>query len=210
MTGLDLLDHLVLATPDVAETRAWLEDATGIQPSIGGPHIERGTCNVLCSFGPDTYLEIIGPDPDQPEPVAPRPFGVDHVTEPTLVTWCARPVDLDEYVQRAARDGVRYSTPEAMSRRSPDGLLEWRLSFLESDDHGGIVPFVIDWGATRHPAGSVTARLELVSFEAGHPDPNQLPETLAGLGVALPVQKSERLGLHAVVAGPAGLLQLRA
>ena len=204
------LDHLVLATPDVAETGAWLETATGVRPSKGGPHVGRGTHNELCSLGSTVYLEIIGPDPDQPAPVAPRPFGVDDVTEPVLVAWCARSDDIEGYVGRAGVAGVRYTEPESMSRRSPEGLLEWRLAFVESEDHGGIVPFVIDWGPTPHPAASAAPGLELVSFEAGHPDPDRVRSTLRALEFDLPIAESTKPHIRATIEGPAGRVELRA
>lgn len=206
-TGPAGLDHLVIATPDVESTSAWIESMTGVRPSVGGPHLGRGTRNVLCSLGPSAYVEIIGPDPGQPEPPSLRPFGVDVVVEPTLVTWCLRPAAIDRHIRRAADAGVRYTVPEPMSRRSPDGVLEWRLAFVDSDDHGGILPFVIDWGVTSHPAPSAAAGLELVRLDAGHPDPEHLESILVALDVELQVEAAGRRCLRATLEGPAGRLE---
>lgn len=208
MTVPGVLDHLVLATPDVAATATWLLDTTGVAPSVGGPHVGRGTRNVLCSLGDGIYLEIIGPDPEQDEPSAPRPFGVDLVTGPALVTWCVRPADLDEHVRIAAAAGVEYGEPEGMSRRSPSGLLEWRLAMVRSDDDGGIIPFAIDWGATAHPSRTAAAGLRLEAIAARHPTPQRLETTLAALGVDLDIATGRRAGLAAVLVGPAGRIEL--
>ena len=85
-TATAALDHLVLATPDLQATARWLERATGVTPSPGGPHIGKGTHNVLCSLGHASYLEIVGPDPDQVAPEGGRPFGIDALTEPATMS----------------------------------------------------------------------------------------------------------------------------
>ena len=83
-----MIDHLVLAGPDLDGLVAWFVAVSGVDPAPGGAHVGLGTRNALVGVGGPTYLELIGPDPDQPEPDAPRPFGVDELEEPRFVTWC--------------------------------------------------------------------------------------------------------------------------
>ncbi len=71
-----LVDHLIYAAPDLAVAVADVEERFGVRAQAGGKHI---------GLGPQTYLEIIAPDPEQPEPSGPRPFGVDSVTHGRLV-----------------------------------------------------------------------------------------------------------------------------
>jgi hypothetical protein len=52
------------------------------------------------------YLEIVGPDPAQPKPAAPRRFGVDDLKEPTLIGWVSRAQGLDALVVRARAAGI--------------------------------------------------------------------------------------------------------
>ena len=103
------------------------------------------------------YLEIIGPDLDQPSPALPRPFGIDRLTTARVVTWCIRPPDFDRCLAVAIARGYDPGAPRAMSRRSPDGtILTWRLTPGANDPADGLVPFLIDWGSTAHPtAGSL-------------------------------------------------------
>jgi hypothetical protein len=122
------LDHLVLASPHPLVTRAEIAEHTGVVLSAGGAHVGRGTRNWLGRLGPDQYLELIGPDPEQPKPPGPRPFGVDDVTDATLVTWCARDDDLDDLRARAAVAGIGLGAPFAMERDAPAGRLRWRVS----------------------------------------------------------------------------------
>ena len=124
------IDHLVYATPDLAAAVADIEERFGVAPTPGGAHVGLGTFNALLGLGGRTYLEIVGPDPAQPEPVNPRPFGIDDLTEPSLVAWCAAPQRaLVDVVQAAREAGFDPGDVRAMSRQRPDGvLLEWELT----------------------------------------------------------------------------------
>jgi len=58
--------------------------------------------NALIALGPSTYLEIIGPDPDQPKPAGRRRFGIDDLGTPQIVGWVAKGTMLEQVVGRAA------------------------------------------------------------------------------------------------------------
>ena len=179
------LDHLVLASPDLSATAAWVEATTGVTASPGGRHIGRGTHNVLYALGPAAYLEIIGPDPDQGPPPEPRPFGIDGLTRPALVAWAIAVDDIEAAVGRARRMGYDPGPHEAMQRRRPDGmLLTWRLTTPAS----AVIPFLIDWGASPHPAADAAPGLVLERLAARHPDPRGISRALEALGVTMTVQ----------------------
>lgn len=199
-----MLDHLVLATPDLDATSAEVAAATGVTPSVGGPHVGRGTRNELCSFGRDTYLEIIGPDPDQPPPAEPPPFGIDRLSERGIVTWCAKATDLGALVDRAAAAGLSMIGPEAMQRQAPEGLLSWELALPAFDIEGGILPFFIDWADSPHPSTTSAPGLTLSDLTGTHPDPARVGATLDLFGVSVPVVEGPAAGLSATLAGPAG------
>lgn len=169
------IDHLVYAVPDLGLAVAEIETLTGVAPIPGGAHVGRGTYNALLGLGGHTYLEIIGPDPAQPEPDAPRPFGIDELTRPRLITWCAR---VDGHLDRLAVDLAAVDYPlgpiDAMSRRRPDGvLLEWTLTPPRLTD-GGVYPFFIDWGTTPHPTSSLPVGGFVLELILTHPDPERV------------------------------------
>jgi Glyoxalase-like domain len=192
-----VLDHLVYAAPNLEAAAEQVAERVGVRPVEGGPHVGLGTRNVLLGLGGRSYLEIVGPDPDQPEPAGPRPFGVDDLTAPALVAWAVATSDIDAAVARARKAGVDLDGAYGMSRRRPDGtLLSWRLT----PPLPGVRPFLIDWGDTAHPADALPA-VPLRSFEITHPDPDALRAELAALGVTPEVRKGERAGLTARLDG---------
>ena len=164
--------------------------------SPGGRHESKGTRNYLVGLGGSAYLEIIGPDPEAVRP--PTWFGVAGITEPRLVTWAIRPTDFDATVASARAAGYDVGEVESMSRRTTDGtVLAWRLTLRNPLAHGGIVPFLIDWGTTRHPASAGLPEVELVSFHAEHPDVAAVDRDLAAVGAHLDTRPGMSAGLHA-------------
>jgi Glyoxalase-like domain len=203
------LDHLVFASPDLQQSVAWFAEVTGVQPAPGGSHVGLGTANYLVDLGHRAYLEIIGPDPAQPDPQQPRPFGIDDLSAPRLVTWAAGTVDLDATLAQARAAGYDPGEPLAMSRRTPDGdLLAWRLTLARFDHGHGLVPFLIDWGSTPHPTTRQLPLTRLLEFSARHPDPAQVAGALAALGVQLDIVSGEPAALTAVVHGRDGPVTL--
>ena len=201
------LDHLVYATPDVDATVAELGATTGAYAAPGGSHAGHGTRNALLSLGPRCYLEIIGPDREQPEPAGPRPFGVDEVRAAALLTWAVGVDDIDVAVAGARKLGYEPGDPISMQRRRPDGvLLSWRLTPPGLAD-GGIVPFFIEWVDSPHPAESAPP-ITLVDFTLTHPRPSDVRYPLLAVGAEVPLRTDDRRGLHAVIEGPAGRVAL--
>jgi hypothetical protein len=203
-TASAALDHLVLATPDVDETAAWISERTGVRPSAGGQHRGMGTRNMLCSLNESSYLEIIGPDPGQPDPDVARPFGLDHLTEPTVAGWAIAVADIDSAIISARAAGFDPGDASSMERTRPDGVhLEWRLTTPTAPT----VPFLIDWLGSDHPAHSAAPGLELVDLQASHPEPGPLAQKLGALGVMMGILPGDE-ALLVEVRGPLGSVQL--
>ncbi|MEU2060280.1 VOC family protein [Streptomyces sp. NPDC013455] len=181
-----LLDHLVLATPDLDATVAEFARRTGVTPAPGGEHPGLGTRNHLVGLGGRSYLEILGPDPEQPEPAGPRPFGVDRLAGPAVLTWAISPPDLDAAIAAARARGHDPGPVRPMSRRTPDGtVLRWRLTDGDPGDASGLVPFLIDWQESPHPTASGLPVTPLLAMSASAPDPEKVRGPLAALGTAL-------------------------
>jgi hypothetical protein len=207
---LSNIDHLVYAAPNLAAGVEQVEKLLGVKAVPGGQHPGAGTRNFLIGLGDETYLEIIGPDPDQPKPAQPRRFAIDQLKAPRLVTWAAKSTDLAALVQNAKQHGVDLGQVQSGSRRRPDGvLLSWRLTASPSFIADGIIPFFIDWGATPHPASTLPKGCVLVALRAEHPNAERVRAMLSGIGVNLPVGAGSAPALVATIRTPRGEVELR-
>ena len=217
-----MVDHLVYGAPDLTAAMARLEALLGVAATPGGRHEGRGTHNALLALGAGVYLEIIAPDPAQSAPLAPRPFGLDHLTAPRLVTFAvhaaSRPADanpaspasrLEQWRRRALARGYDPGPVVAGGRRRPDGtLLRWHLCQHEELPFAGVVPFLIDWGTTPSPAATAPAGCRLQELQATHPEPVAVRAALRALEVPVPVREGAAPALRATVATPGGRIVL--
>lgn len=204
-----VIDHLVYAVPDLAQSIEWFADTTGVRPAIGGAHPNMGTHNALASLG-DSYLEIIAPDPDQPDASEPRPFGVTTDMTPRLVTFAVRPgtgETIESLAAAAAYSGSDPGAIIAMSRTPPSGeTLSWRLTFPLSN-HDGVLPFLIDWGTTPHPSTSAPTGLELQHLDGATSEIAVVTKVLRALELDLAISSGSS-GLSAALATPNGVVTL--
>ena len=206
-----MIDHLVYATANLADSVDELNSRFGVALTPGGRHVRFGTRNFLADLGDSRYLEVIGPDPEQPTPDGPRPFSIDNLTGPRLVTWAARVKNLDEAVRRAQTAGCDPGPIIAMSRDSPDGArLRWRMALPPAaGELGGLVPLLIDWADAAHPSQTAASGMRLLSLTGFHPDVARIQQCLTALGEELDIQKRFEPGLRAVLATPAGEVDLQ-
>lgn len=207
---LGIVDHLVYATPDLNRGVEEIEKLLGVRATPGGQHPGLGTRNALIALGPAIYLEIIAPDPEQPAPKAPRPFGIDGLKDSRLVAWAAKYANLEDLRARAARNRVSLGEVTSGSRRRTDGvLLSWRYTDPRTVLADGLVPFFIDWGQSPHPAQTAAQGGSLVTLRAEHPDTQRVQSLLRALDLDIHVQSGARPALIATIETPRGVVELR-
>ena len=204
------IDHLVYATTDLNRGVDEIEKLLGVRATAGGQHLGWGTRNALVTLGPTAYLEIIAPDPEQPPPQEPRPFGLDALKESRLVAWFVTGRDLERLRSEAARKGVPLGEVKSGSRRRPDGVqLTWQFTDPWAPVADGIIPFFIDWGNSPHPAHTAAKGATLVNLRGEHPDAPRVSGMLRHLGLDLPMTQGASPALIAVIDGPQGRIELR-
>jgi len=206
------LDHLIFASPDVPAGVAHIRDLTGVEAIAGGPHLGHGSHNYLLTFDESTYFEIIGVDPDQPDPEGPRPFGLDDMTAPKLVGYAIHPTGdetLEDVVAAMSAAGIDAGRIAEMSRQKPDGtVISWRLTFggetgVASE---GALPFAIDWGDQPSPATTLPSMGRLVSVHVSHPDA-AVRASAEALGLGVEVTEGPA-ALRAVVETTSGTVEI--
>ena len=154
------LDHLVVACATLVQGDAWLRRLAGVPSAPGGSHPGWGTHNRLLRLDARTYLELIAPDPAQPAPALPRPFGLDDpelrrrvAQRPRLVHCVCRVPRLDEATAREHGDAPDAIVP--MTR----GALSWRITMPGDatsaarrwSDAGRLQPTLIEWSGGERP-----------------------------------------------------------
>jgi Glyoxalase-like domain len=204
------VDHLVYATPDLQRGIDAIEQQLGIKASAGGQHPGLGTRNALLALGPTSYLEIIGPDPEQPKPAGPRRFGIDDLKAPRIVRWVVKSNELASVKAKADNAGVALGAVASGSRKRPDGvLLSWRYTDPATVVADGLVPFFIDWGTSPHPALTAAKGATLVQLRAEHPEAPRVQKMLDALGLDLKVTQASAPAIIATVDSPRGRVELR-
>jgi hypothetical protein len=202
-----LLDHILLGCNDLDKGIDLVHEKTGVRAAFGGVHPGRGTRNALLSLGERRYLEIIAPDPAQREIVHfPQ---IQGMTDPRLIGWAVHPPDIAAVAKLLRENQIAFQGPDDGSRKRPDGtVLHWKTINLADDRHG-LLPFFIEWSADSvHPSKDAPARCSLESFDIMSTDPGELSATLKRIGLDLPVQRSDKARLHALITGPKGALEL--
>lgn len=156
-----------------------------------------GTHNRLLNLGGGVYLEIIAIDPQVPAPGRPRWFELDRFAgPPRLLTWVAR----TEALERYAALGLGPVT------KASRGDLEWHITLPEDGrlHWGGVVPYLIQWGA-RHPTDTLPdTGCRLLAWKLQHPQPEAVAPVLQQLGLEYSLEVSFHPGLWALLQTPAG------
>jgi hypothetical protein len=203
------IDHLVIGARTLEDGAAFVLAHLGARPTPGGRHEGIGTHNMLLGLGPDCYLEVIAPDPGQPEPPHPRPFDLDDPgmrqmleAGPRLIAWVARTPALEAV---AARLGVAQAGEVRPWKR---GDLSWRMAMPpQRQDMSNLVPALIQWDDGKGAAPRLAdSGVRLKALEAEHPEVDGLRNALAqrGLEEAVRLRRSPHARLVARLILPDG------
>ena len=209
-TALAEVDHLIWGVSDLAAGIAQLERLTGVRPSVGGRHPGRGTRNGILSLGSRQYIEVLAPDPQQPEVETARMAVLKGLAAPRLLTWCAVAGDAEAMARRIHAAGQVVREIRDGSRQRPDGVtLRWRNVYVDGHDDD-VVPYAIAWAeGTPHPSGDAPVGGSLHALRLEHPMPDRLNALLAAMGLAPRVEPGPRAQLIATLDTPRGEVLLR-
>ena len=209
-------DHIIYIAPELEAACDRIEALLGIRPVFGGQHPGGGTHNALLALGNDAYLEVIAPDPAQPNPDRPRSFGLDKPGAFRLATWAVKAPQMATVVAAARARGYDPGEVVQGGRTRDDGLrLAWQSTKRPESISGAtppgdwLVPFLIDWGDTPHPSGAAPAGGTLGSLHAEHPNPGTVQAILRALDVDIEVREGPAIGLVAAIRTADGLVELR-
>jgi len=165
----------------------------------------------LLALGAAVFLEVIAPDPERPDPVIPPLFGIDKLTEPKLTAWAAKEDQLDNRLTKLQQSGITFGAKLSGQRKKPDGtILKWELSDPLTVVGNGVVPFLIDWGQTPHPAAAMPQKCRLMDLSIEHPEIGQIAEILRVLDLEdMQLSVASEPALVATIQTPKGIVTLR-
>jgi Glyoxalase-like domain len=108
-----------------------------------------------------------------------------------------------------AATGVPMVGPEEGSRTRPDGkVLHWKALRVK-DDHGGLLPFFIEWSRdSAHPSEDAPAGCRLVDFSVAYAEGAQLSTLFAHLGLDVKVVEATPSRLRGKILSAKGSLEL--
>ncbi len=229
MNKIAELDHLVVLASSLEQGVAWCEATLGITPDAGGRHAFMGTHNRLLrtssSAFPHSYLEIIAIDPEGEAPAnKQRWFDMDSAElqaqvqqhGPRLIHWVARMPRIAEATQALQQLSLAVGTPQAASRMTPRGLLEWQIGLRDDGVRPlqGCLPTLIHWNGP-HPEASLQDQgVQLRTLELQHPQAALLSQALGVLDLqgnaAIQVTAANTPALIAHLDTPRGPVTLQA
>jgi hypothetical protein len=167
------IDHFVWAAADLRLEMEHFNDITGVRPEFGGSHPGKGTQNALVRLGYACYLEIIAPDPLQRQ-VDRRWMISKSPISSRLIKWAWTSIDIEEDCRRMGELGRPIGPVSTGKRLRHNGdWLHWQLSDPDYCD-SPLVPFLISWNQSRHPANSLPYQCQLKSVKLSHPRPEEL------------------------------------
>lgn len=205
------IDHLAFAATDLKEGIQYIEELLGVSVQPGGKHPAWGTHNVLLALGPAVFLEIIAPDPEREDAAVPPLFGINQLTEPKLTAWAAKEYRLTERLARLQQAGITFGAQQSGRRQTPDGrILQWHLSDPLTVVGDGVIPFLIDWGQTAHPATAMPQQCRLLDLRIEHPQAQKIMDILRLLDLGeMTVTVAAEPALIATIQCPRGKVVVR-
>ncbi|MEM9261946.1 MAG: VOC family protein [Pseudomonadota bacterium] len=196
------LDHIGLAVPDTAKGVAFVEEKTGATPHLGPPQPGNFYWSGALSIGKESYLEIIGPNPDH-RGVHPFKSVMAGLSEPTLMFWYVATDDFEAFAKKVENASARLQQIVRVDAQDDQGADYTRAiigpGFLSQR------PSVIEW-RRRSIRSPVDIRCTLKSFSLSLRRPKELNSLFAKLGVDTPVHDGPS-GMSITVDTPKGEIE---
>ncbi len=185
------LDHLMFGVARLEDGVDYIHENLCVSSPYGGEHDGLGTHNALYGLQGKLYFEVLAPNEDSDAQSTFRQ-NTEQLTKPQLVSYIVRTSNIADFAKKCSEMGVTTIGPTPFSRITPDGYkLEWQLLFFDEPDFDGLMPIIIDWGNTPHPADSLASDLEMKLFQLGAPNADQLAKLFKKLGIPIQVVHTE-------------------
>ena len=184
------LDHVALAVSDTEAGVAHVEALTGVRPTLTQRDKKDFYWSAALEIGEDSFLEVIGPNPDH-RGIHPLKSFMAGVKEPTLLFWYIATDNFEACKTRIEAAGEKL---KMIVRVDPDASANG-ADYTRAAIGSGFVtqkPGLIEWRRrSLEPAGKPLCRL--TGFSLSHPSPDPLNRLFDHLGMDLVVEQGPSL-----------------
>lgn len=206
-----VVDHILYAGPTLENLSLKIFAETGIQPKKGGRHPDLGTWNEIVSLGPDSYLELIAPDPTGKLSGGAKVLGLGDLKAPKTVAWAAMVKDLDLLHQRFAKSHIQTTQILTGSRVNEHNgqTSKWRYFFITDSRYSEVprlIPFFIQYDSDRMNLEFPGCSLK--SLKGFHPTPEKFAEFSQVINMKMDIQKKTESSLQLTLTCPKGTVVL--
>jgi hypothetical protein len=178
----NLLDHIVLAAPDLDQAMQDFKKMAGVELTLAGAIRGLGIRCARVSFDDSSYIEVIAPDPNSPGPIGEILKGM--VLEGMVpFHYAIRSAKAKELKEKVKKFGY---TPDhiCMSGKHKDGTSrKWEMLYLYGHEMGGICPFFINHANSDHPCRRLPVVGTLKRFTIRAPEGDPVHELFPAIGV---------------------------
>jgi len=174
----NVLDHVVLAAPELEPAMIEFQEKTGIEPRISGSIKGLGIKTARVSFEGDSFLEIIAPDPEKGGPIGTllRASGLKGLVP---FHWAIRSSKTGELSRPLKKLGY---TPDCISMfgaREDGTPRKWEMLYLYGHKLRGMCPFFINWDNSDHPCESMPVVGDLLHVKITAPEDDLIHKLIA-------------------------------
>jgi Glyoxalase-like domain len=168
----NVIDHIVLAAPDLEEAMGEFEKKTGLAAVIAGTIKGLGIKCARVSFTDSTYLEIIAPDPKGPGPIG-ELIKAKGIKELTPFHFAIRTTRAEQLKDEVTQFGYTPDHITMFGAKSDGTPRKWEMLYLYGHGIGGTCPFFINWANSDHPCATlpVVGKLKKLTIRAPEDDP---------------------------------------
>ncbi len=214
------LDHIMVGASDLDAGVAWFEQLTGVRPVFAGNPVGRanngaaraGVRNATVSIGPRQYLEVIAPDPAEPNGAARILPLLQSSQTPRPFAWGAKLENVDDLRRNMQVGGLSYDPPTTGSRTRPNGrVVEWvNLYPVNFPNHlPSVLPFFIQWSSNSvHPSADSPGGCTLASLRFESPIAESAADLFRRLGLRADVRSGPQSRILVTLTTPRGHVEL--
>eukprot|EP00934_Nitzschia_sp_Nitz4_P003279 Nitzschia sp. Nitz4//scaffold53_size117307//75085//76980//NITZ4_003774-RA/size117307-processed-gene-0.135-mRNA-1//1//CDS//3329554217//3269//frame0 len=180
----NVLDHIVLAAPDLSLAMLQFEEMSGIMPTPVGPLQGLGAKTAHIGLDGNRYLEIVAPDLENPGPLGEE---LEKLPPGTLTPYyySIRSSEVTRLIEGYVYDVLGWDPDHiAMVQALPDNSIRnWDMLTMYGHDVGGVAPCYVNWkDPSQHPTATIALNATLTTCTVRAPKHHDVHKLITGVG----------------------------